>query len=225
MYLIRIFLVCFPLVFILSCNKNLTEEEKKELWSKAQTTGEIYNRSGSKLPNATSAQKAKAMRDAETRLSTGGGLFGQKGLDVFGVINNPEDGGVSGGVVGMPVNPYLWRASLETIDFMPLLTVDYAGGLIITDWYSDGSSNESIKITIKFLDTEVRVDAMIIDIHKKICNNSNNCSINKIDTKLNFEIRDKILKKAAVYAKDLKERINKDRPKKLYPGDAGPDKY
>ena len=121
-------------------------------------------------------------------------------------------------------NP-MWRASLETIDFMPLLTVDYAGGIIITDWYSDGSSNESIKITIKFLDTEVRVDAMMIDIHKKICNNSNNCSINKIDTKLNFEIRDKILKKAAVYAKDLKERINKDRPKKLYPGDAGPDKY
>ena len=121
-------------------------------------------------------------------------------------------------------NP-MWRASLETIDFMPLLTVDYAGGIIITDWYSDGSSNESIKITIKFLDTEVRVDAMMIDIHKKICNNSNNCSINKIDTKLNFEIRDKILKKAAIYAKDLKERINKDRPKKLYPGDAGPDKY
>ena len=75
------------------------------------------------------------------------------------------------------------------------------------------------------MDTEVRVDAMIIDIHKKICNSSNNCSINKIDTKLNFEIRDKILKKAALYAKDLKERINKDRPKKLYPGDAGPDKF
>ena len=121
-------------------------------------------------------------------------------------------------------NP-MWRASLETIDFMPLLTVDYAGGLIITDWYSDGSSNESIKITIKFLDTEVRVDAMIIDIHKKICNASNNCRVSKIDTKLNFEIRDKILKKAAVYAKDLKGRINKDRPKKLYPGDAGPDKF
>ena len=82
-------------------------------------------------------------------------------------------------------NP-MWRASLETIDFMPLLTVDYAGGLIITDWYSDGSSNESIKITIKFLDTEVRVDAMIIDIHKKICNSSNNFSINKIYKKLNF---------------------------------------
>ena len=116
----------------------------------------------------------------------------------------------------------MWRASLETIDFMPLLTVDYAGGLIITDWYSDGSSRESIKITIKFLDTEVRVDAMIIDIHKKVCNEMNNCKISKIDTKLNFEIRDKILKKAAAYAKDLKTRRVKSRPKKVYPGDDGP---
>ena len=149
MYLIRIFLVCFPLVFILSCNKNLTEEEKKELWSKAQTTGEIYNRSGSKLPNATSAQKAKAMRDAETRLSTGGGLFGQKGLDVFGVINNPEDSGVSGGAVGMPVNPYLWRASLETIDFMPISSTDPFSGTIITDWYSTESNiGERCKLNI-----------------------------------------------------------------------------
>ena len=118
-------------------------------------------------------------------------------------------------------NP-MWRASLETIDFMPLLTVDYAGGLIITDWYSDGSTNESIKITIRFLDTEVRVDAMIIDIHKKVCNNTNNCKIDKIDTKLNFQIRDKILKKAAVYASDLKTRTIKNRPKKVYPGDDGP---
>ena len=131
----------------------------------------------------------------------------------------------SGGVFDFANANELWRASLDTIDFMPLASVNYSGGIIITDWYSDGSSNESIKITIKFLDTEVRVDAMIIDIHKKICNASNNCRVNKIDTKLNFEIRDKILKKAAVYAKELKERINKDRPKKLYPGDAGPDKY
>ena len=118
-------------------------------------------------------------------------------------------------------NP-MWRASLETIDFMPLLTVDYAGGLIITDWYSDGSSRESIKITIKFLDTEVRVDAMIIDIHKKICSEMNNCRINKIDSELSFEIRDKILKKAAMYAKDLKTRRVKSRPKKVYPGSGGP---
>ena len=82
-------------------------------------------------------------------------------------------------------NP-MWRASLETIDFMSLSTVDYAGGLIITDWYSDNQSEDSIKITIKFLDNEVRVDAMEIDIHKKSCPEINRCIINKIDSDLNY---------------------------------------
>ena len=117
-------------------------------------------------------------------------------------------------------NP-MWRASLETIDFMSLSTVDYAGGLIITDWYSDTQSDESVKITIKFLDNEVRVDAMEIDIHKRVCKTVNNCIINKVDTDLNFQIKDKILKKAALYDKQLKERKLKNRPKKVYKGDTG----
>ena len=117
-------------------------------------------------------------------------------------------------------NP-MWRASLETIDFMSLSTVDYAGGLIITDWYSDTQSDESVKITIKFLDNEVRVDAMEIDIHKRICRVANNCVINKVDSDLSFQIKDKILKKAALYEKQLKERKLKNRPKKVYKGDTG----
>ena len=117
-------------------------------------------------------------------------------------------------------NP-MWRASLETIDFMSLSTVDYAGGLIITDWYSDTQSDESVKITIKFLDNEVRVDSMEIDIHKRICRAANNCVINKVDTNLSFQIKDKILKKAALYEKQLKERKLKNRPKKVYKGDTG----
>ena len=117
-------------------------------------------------------------------------------------------------------NP-MWRASLETIDFMSLSTVDYAGGLIITDWYSDTQSDESVKITIKFLDNEVRVDAMEIDIHKRICKAVNSCVINKVDTNLSFQIKDKILKKAALYEKQLKERKLKNRPKKVYKGDTG----
>ncbi len=116
-------------------------------------------------------------------------------------------------------NP-MWRASLETIDFMSLSTVDYAGGLIITDWYSDNQSNESVKITIKFLDNEVRVDAMQVDIHKKTCGSSNNsCRINKVESSLNSQIKEKILKKAAVYEKELIERKRKNRPKKVFKGD------
>ena len=68
--------------FVFSCNKNLTEEEKSELWSQAQTTGEIVNRSGTTFNTATA--KKDALRDAETRLSTGGGLFGNDGLTFFG---------------------------------------------------------------------------------------------------------------------------------------------
>ena len=51
----------------------------------------------------------------------------------------------------------LWRASLDTIDFMPLSSVNYSGGIIITDWYSDGDNlDESVKISIRFLTNEVR---------------------------------------------------------------------
>ena len=64
----------------------------------------------------------------------------------------------------------MWRASLETLDFIPLTTVDYSGGMIITDWYSDNTEiaiNESIKITIRFLSNEIRSDSLKIIVHKK----------------------------------------------------------
>ena len=99
----------------------------------------------------------------------------------------------SGNFLFASSNP-LWRASLEAIDFMILSNVDYAGGIIITDWYSDGNERESIKITIKFLTNEVRSDALIVDINKKICDSSNKCKISKIDNSLNFEIKKKNIK-------------------------------
>ena len=141
-----------------------------------------------------------------------------KGVSIGGLINKRGRGGIN--YEFSTSNP-MWRASLETIDFMSLSTVDYAGGLIITDLYSDTQSDESVKITIKFLDNEVRVDAMEIDIHKRICRAANNCVINKVDTNLSFQIKDKILKKAALYEKQLKERKLKNRPKKVYKGDTG----
>ncbi len=108
-------------------------------------------------------------------------------------------------------NP-LWRASLETIDFMSLSSVDYAGGLIISDWYSQGNPDEAIKITIRFLDNEVRVDSLKIAVHKKKCVNSN-CVINKVDTDLTSDIRDKILKQAALYVKTADDKKKKKRKK------------
>ena len=74
-------------------------------------------------------------------------------------------------------NP-LWRASLETIDFMPLATVDYSGGIIITDWYYDNnSSRESIKISLRFLSNDIRSESLKVIVHKKTCASTNNCKI------------------------------------------------
>ncbi len=115
-------------------------------------------------------------------------------------------------------NP-LWRASLDTIDFMSLSSVDYAGGLIITDWYSENDASESIKITIKFYSNEIRADGIDIDIRKKNCDQYNKCIIKKInDNDLNNQIKNKILTKAAKYSKDLKELDKKNRVEKKYPG-------
>ena len=106
-------------------------------------------------------------------------------------------------------NP-LWRATLETLDFMPLVSANYSGGIIITDWYSDdNNTNESIKITIRFLTNEIRSDALDIKIFKKDCNSNQNCSMYEERGDINLEIKKSILKKAALYEKDKKKNIKK----------------
>jgi hypothetical protein len=112
-------------------------------------------------------------------------------------------------------NP-LWRAALEKLDFAPLNNVDYGGGIIITDWFSDGGSNEQIKITIRFLTNEIRSDSIDVAIHKKVCNTQNNCKITKIENTLNSEIRFAILKKAAkIKNQDLVNKKENSKPYKL----------
>jgi len=196
MYVLKFFLLILSL-FLLSCNKNLSEEEKKELWSKAQTSGEIYNRSGSVLPNATDKQKTRAMRDAETRLSTGGGLFGKSGLDVFGIINNQNNNTVTGGV-GMPINPYLWQASIDTISFMPLSSTDPFAGTIITDWYtSEKNTEERCKLNIFINGLELKTDNLKVLSFCQTLKNSqwvNNATNQEDNTKLENAILNKAKK-------------------------------
>ena len=101
----------------------------------------------------------------------------------------------------------LWRASLEVLDFMPLTSANYSGGIIITDWYSQqGNADESIKITIRFLSNEVRSDALDVDIFYKKCIANNNCKISKQEGQLKKEITKQILAKAAVYQKQVKDK-------------------
>ena len=96
----------------------------------------------------------------------------------------------------------LWRASLDTIDFMPLVSANYSGGILITDWYSDNkNSNESIKISIRFLTNEVRSDALDIKVFYKKCETIMNCLISEQQGNLKAQLTKEILKKAAIYKK------------------------
>jgi len=104
----------------------------------------------------------------------------------------------------------LWRASLDTIDFMPLALANYSGGIIVTDWYSDNSSpDESLKISIRFLTNEIRSDALDIKIFYKKCSMQNDCQIVEKSGNLAMELTKKILTRAAVYKK---ENAGKKKP-------------
>ena len=109
-------------------------------------------------------------------------------------------GGSKSGVFEFASSNELWRASLDTIDFMPLTSVNYGGGIIITDWYStDQTSNESIKISIRFLTNEIRSDALDIKVFNKKCLSQLNCVISEKSGNLITELKEKILKTAALY--------------------------
>ncbi len=112
-----------------------------------------------------------------------------------------------GGVFDFASSNELWRASLDVIDFMPLSSVNYSGGIIITDWYStDQNSNESIKISIRFLTNEIRSDSLDIKVFNKICsNNSVNCKIIETEGNIVYELKKKILKTAANYKEKKKK--------------------
>ena len=109
-------------------------------------------------------------------------------------------------------NP-MWRATLEILDFLPLANVDYSGGIITTDWYNEGTaSNESIKITIRFLTNEIRADGIKVIVHKKKCNIKQKCTVKKISSALEYELQVAILKKAAIFEKEYTRKTRKKRP-------------
>ncbi len=184
-------ILIFSLFFIISCNSNKSEKDMEELWSKAQTKQSIIERSGTKFNSATDMELA--MRDAETRLQTGGGLLGKNGLSFGDVLNRDENNSTT---ISMSVNPFLWKGALETISFMPLNSADQIGGTIITDWYSTtDNQNERCKLNIfisgKKLSTEnLRVTSFCQEFRDQIWVNK------KIDKENNIKIENAILNKA-----------------------------
>ena len=116
-----------------------------------------------------------------------------------------------GGVFEFASSNELWRASLDTIDFMPLTSANYSGGIIITDWYSEQQNNEAIKINIRFLSNEIRTDSLDIKIYYRKCDASFNCSTSIREGNLKKELMKEILKTATIY-----EKQNKDKNFKPY---------
>lgn len=176
-----------------SCNKNLTEDEKKELWDNAQTTGQIIERSGTTFNSGTN--KELALSDAENRLNTGGGLLGKKaGIDLLNLgKSNQQQGAVS---IGMPINPFFWKASIETVEFMPLMSADPFAGIIITDWHtSENATNERCKLNIFIKGVEMKSDNLKVNAFcQKLVNN--NWIDQKINKDNNTKIENAILNKA-----------------------------
>ena len=136
-----------------------------------------------------------------------------RGFTLMGGVKNR---GGSSGDFDFASSNELWRASLDTIDFMPLVSANYSGGIIITDWYSSGSSNESIKISIRFLTNEIRSDALDIKVFYKNCAINESCQISEKKGSLVTELNKKILSRAAVYKEETK-----DKSKKKYTGQQG----
>jgi hypothetical protein len=146
--------------------------------------------------------KDNPINDADKRaknIAEGRGITGPK-LNKSGVFNFATS------------NP-MWRASIEVLDFTPLVSADYGGGILITDWYSDqNSSKDAYKITVVFLSNEIRADGLEVRVHKKICSDSFSCKVVNQKTTLNSEIKTAILIKAAQIEKEqIQKMVDKDK--------------
>ena len=120
----------------------------------------------------------------------------RQGGGIFGDINNRK---TSSTTYDFATSNVLWRATLKSLDFLPLVNADYSGGIIIYDWYSDNlNSTEQIKVTVKFLNNEIRADSLEVTSHKKLCNENNKCFISKLNNNLSNEIKEKILSEARI---------------------------
>jgi hypothetical protein len=120
--------------------------------------------------------------------------FAEKGGGIFGDINNRKSSSTTFEFASSNV---LWRATLKSLDFLPLLNADYSGGVIVYDWYSQANNpKEQIKISVQFLNNELRSDSVKIIAHKKICETLERCSNSTLDQNFANSIKDSIITSA-----------------------------
>ena len=189
--LIFIFLLPALSFFLMSCNETRGIDASK---LDAQTRGEIIKRSGTTFTGGSAEKDKLALADAENRLRTGGGLLGKKGLSL-GDMNKSEK--TTTATIGLPINPYLWKGSLETIDFMPLASADPFAGIIITDWYSNQNApNERCKINIFIRGYEMKTDNLKVNSFCQTLSKENNWVDENINDNNNRLLENAILNKA-----------------------------
>ena len=158
--------------------------------------GVLLNSCGPFKPAPSDARKVSPNAEERVRQNIEEG----KGFRLMG-------GAKKGGTFDFASSNELWRASLDTIDFMPLISANYSGGIIITDWYSDGkAAGESVKVSIRFLTNEIRVDALDIKVFMKKCKNLNDCRVSESKGVLVTELKKKILRQASIYKAENKKK-------------------
>jgi len=115
----------------------------------------------------------------------------EKGGGLMGII----EGNKAQNTVNFATTNVLWKATLKTLDFLPLITSDYSGGILAFDWYSENlNSDEQIKITVKFLSNELRSESIEIVSHKKVCGKINEkCTTSLLSNNFSNEIKVKII--------------------------------
>ena len=159
----------------------------------------IYNPSDARKVSPNSKERVKKNLEEGKGISIQGMMGGRGNTNYQFASSNP-----------------LWRATLEILDFLPLANVDYSGGIITTDWYNEGTtSDESIKITVRFLTNEIRSDGIRVIVHKKRCNVQQKCVVKKISSTLEQELQVAILKKAAFFDKEYKKGNKKFKRKAI----------
>ena len=156
----------------------------------------IWNPADARKVSPNADERVKKNLEEGRGITLGGAIGGKKNTTYQFASSNP-----------------MWRATLEILDFLPLANVDYSGGIITTDWYNEGeASDESIKITIRFLSNEIRADGIKVIVHKRKCNIKQKCTVKKISSALEYELQVAILKKASIFEKEYKRKTKKKRP-------------
>ena len=102
-------------------------------------------------------------------------------------------------------NP-MWRATLDILDFLPLSTVDYSGGVIISDWYTDNSNkDQALKVTVRFLSNTIQSNSIKVTVHRKKCSVNQTCNVELFKSRIQEELIASILKEATILKKQQKK--------------------